>query len=120
MAVLRHLRGLVGNTKTISYSTYHYTVHDKAIISAIHPYLDFITLRDGYYDGPLSQETLTDIDFHGIPMSKIGIMLNLPDPDKITEIVEQVKVLGMAGVSLFSINSENSEYRGALAQRVAE
>ena len=47
-AVLRHLRALVGNTKTISYSTrfhqFSFDHPDMAIISAIHPYLDFITL----------------------------------------------------------------------------
>ena len=32
----------------------------------------------------------------------------------------KVKDLGMAGVTLFSINSENEEYRGELARRVAE
>ena len=32
----------------------------------------------------------------------------------------KVKDLGLAGVTLFSINSENEEYRGELARRVAE
>ena len=32
----------------------------------------------------------------------------------------KVKDLGMAGVTLFSINCENEEYRGELAKRVAE
>ena len=130
MAVLRHLRKLVGNTKTISYSTisnwvfdsseYHFDP-DTAIISAIHRYLDFITLSRVE---PLSQEMLTDINFLGIPMSKIGIMMtqsweDLPSSESISQIVGQVKELGMAGVSLYSINSENSEFRGALAARVA-
>ena len=131
MAVLRRLRKLVGNTKTISYSTisnwvfdsseYHFDP-DTAIISAIHRYLDFITLSRVE---PLSQEMLTDINFLGIPMSKIGIMMtqsweDLPSSESISQIVGQVKELGMAGVSLYSINSENSEFRGALAARVAE
>jgi len=131
MAVLRRLRKLVGNTKTISYSTisnyvfdsseYHFDP-DTAIISAIHRYLDFITLTRVE---PLSQEMLTDINFLGIPMSKIGIMMSqswedLPSSESISQIVGQVKELGLAGVSLFSINSENSEFRGALAARIAE
>ena len=125
MAVLRHLRRLVGNTKTISYSTMSYWVFDSldffdpdtAIISAIHPYLDFITLLR--YE-PLNQEMRTEISTLGIPMSKIGIMMNLPSPESISQVVGQVKELGMAGVSLFSINSENSLFRGELAQRVAQ
>ena len=32
----------------------------------------------------------------------------------------KVKDLGMAGMTLFSINSENEDYRGELARRVAE
>merc|ERR1712212_794882 len=85
MAVLSHLRRLVGNTKTISYSSYTFDLIDTAIISAIHPYLDFITLTGSR---PLSQETLTAIDFLGIPLSKIGIMMSLPEPDRIIQIVE--------------------------------
>ena len=71
----------VGNTNTISYSTISYGVFDSAnyfdpdtaIISAIHPYLDFITLSR-YYE-PLSQEMLTEIEFLGIPLSKISIIM---------------------------------------------
>ena len=135
-AVVKNLRELVGNTKTISYSTISYPVFgagtdpDTAIISAIHPYLDFITLPSGDQNevqepGPLSQEALTEIDFLGIPLSKIGILMgqgwgHLPSSESLSEIVGQVKELGMAGVSLFSINSENSQFRGAFAARVAE
>ena len=61
------------------------------------------------------------MNFVGIPLSKIGIMMGyVPSSDSITEIVGQVKELGLAGVSLFSINWENIGYRGELAQRVAE
>lgn len=116
MAVLRHLRGLVGNTKTISFSTISLDAPNIATISAIHPYLDFITLPSGY----LNEEMLIELDFLGIPLSKIVIMMTLPSSDGISQIVGQVKELGMAGVSLYSINMENSSFRGELAQRVAE
>ena len=124
-AVLRHLRGLVGNTKTISYTTKpnyglfeRFLDPDTAIISAVHPYLDFITL---WSTEPLNENQLAEMNFVGIPLSKIGIMMGyVPSSDSITEIVGQVKELGLAGVSLFSINWENSGYRGELAQRVAE
>ena len=122
MTVLRHLRGLVGNTKTISYSTLNSTHDDPdiPIISAIHPYLDFITLN---LSEPLSKEMLIEFDFLGLPLSKIGIMMGwgeLLSSDGIHQIVGQVKELGMAGVSLYSINWENENYRGELAQMVAE
>ena len=123
LAVVRNLHGLAASWGTkISYSTLDSTLDspDIAIISAIHPYLDFITLMDVYGSPGLSQEMLTEIDFLGIPLSKIGIMMNLPSPDSISQMVGQVKELGMAGVSLFSINSENSGFRGELAQRVAQ
>ena len=126
MAVLMHLRRLVGNTKTISYSTISYGVFDSAnyfdpdtaIISAIHPYLDFITLSR-YYE-PLSQEMLTEIEFLGIPLSKIGVIMMGTISESISPLVEQVKELGMAGVSLPSINFENAGFRGELAARIAE
>jgi len=122
MTVLRHLRGLIGNTKTISYSTLNSTHDDPdiAIISSIHPYLDFITLN---LSEPLSEDMLIELDFLGIPLSKIGIMMGwgeFPSSDSINSIVGQVKELGLAGVSLFSINWENTSFRGELAQRVAE
>merc|ERR1712150_11206 len=91
---------------------------DTAIISAVHPYLDFITLKAPY--GTLSQERLTEINFLGVPLSKIGLMIGYFNIDSVSEIVDQVKELGLAGVSLFSINSENESYRGELAQRIAE
>jgi len=122
MAVVRHLRGLVGNTKIISYSTLNSTRDDPdiAIISSIHHYLDFITLT---LFEPLGEEMLIELDFLGIPLSKIGIMMgfgrNLTS-DAINQIVGQVKELGMAGVSLHSINWENSNFRGELAKTVAE
>jgi len=126
-AVLRHLRALVGNTKTISYSTrfhqFSFDHPDMAIISAIHPYLDFITLdlsTPWTTSEPLSEEMLIELDFLGIPLSKIGIMMALPSSDSIDQIVGQVKELGMAGVSLYSINAENESFRGELAQTVAE
>merc|ERR1712110_361503 len=100
--VLRHLRGLVGNTKTISYSTLNSTHDDPdiPIISAIHPYLDFITLS---LSEPLSEEMLIEFDFLGLPLNKIGIMMGwgeFPSSD--------------------SINMENQSFRGELAQTVAE
>merc|ERR1712110_719916 len=89
---------------------------DIAIISAVHPYLDFITLMNPYeFDEPLSEEMLIEFDFLGIPLSKIGIMMGwgeLLSSDGIHQIVGQVKELGMAGVSLYSINWENENYRG--------
>merc|ERR1711934_297035 len=119
MAVVRHLRGLVGNTKTISYSTrfhqFSFDHPDMAIISAIHPYLDFITLdlsTPWTTSEPLSEEMLMELDFLGIPLSKIGIMMALPSSDSIDQIVGQVKELGMAGDSLYSINAENESFRG--------
>ena len=48
-----------------------------------------------------------------------SLIPNLQDcPSIIISI--KVKDLGLAGVTLFSINSENEEYRGELARRVAE
>ena len=35
-------------------------------------------------------------------------------------VVEQVKELGMTGVTLFSINKENERYRGEYARSLAE
>ena len=102
MAVIRRLQRLVGNTKTISYSTISNNVFDSseyffdpdtAIISAIHCYLNFTTLSTVE---PLSQEMLRDINFLGIPMSKIGIMMSLswedlPSSESTSQIVGQVK-----------------------------
>jgi len=123
LAVVRHLRGRAASWGAkISYSTLNSTLDspDIAIISAIHPYLDFITLS---LSEPLSEEMLIELDFLGIPLSKIGIMMgfgrNLTS-DAINQIVGQVKELGMAGVSLHSINWENSNFRGELAKTVAE
>jgi len=119
MAVLDKLRGLVRHM-TLSYSflQYNYDDFDIAIISAIHPYLDFITLS---LNEPMGENLLLDLDFHGIPLSKIGIMINAKtNSDSINQIVGQVKELGMAGVSLYSINMENQMFRGELAKTVAE
>ena len=123
LAVVRNLHGLAASWGTkISYSTLDSTLDspDIAIISAIHPYLDFITLN---LSEPLSEEMLIELDFLGIPLRKIGIMIGwggFPSSDIINQIVGQVKELGMAGVSLHSINMENESFRGELAKTVAE
>ena len=123
MAVVRNLHGLAASWGTkISYSTLDSTLDspDIAIISAIHPYLDFITLN---LSEPLSEEMLIEFEFLGIPLSKIGIMMGWGEElssDSIYKIVRQVKELGMAGVSLHSINWENENFRGELAEMVAE
>jgi len=123
LAVLMNLRRLVGNTKTITYSTSRFSASgylyytQMAIIATIHPHLDVINL-DTY--GALSQDQLADLELHNIPLSKIGLLTTRMTMDLIGPIVDQVKDLGMAGVTLFSINSENEEYRGELARRVAE
>ena len=90
---------------------------DTAIIAAVHPYLDFINL----WQPDFSEAALAEIEFLGIPLSKFGIMMAYnPSPDTISQTVEQVKALGLSGLSLFSINLENREFRGELARRVAE
>ena len=65
---------------------------------------------------------LTEIEFLGIPLSKIGVIMMgaTAISESISPLVEQVKELGMAGVSLPSINFENAGFRGELAARIAE
>ena len=58
-----------------------------AIIATIHPYLDVINLVT--YK-PLSQDQLTDLELHNIPISKIGLLTTRMTMDLIGPIVEQV------------------------------
>ena len=93
LAVLMNLRRLVGNTKTITYSTSRFSASgylyytQMAIIATIHPYLDVINL-DTY--GALSQDQLADLELHNIPLSKIGLLTTRMTMDLIGPIVEQV------------------------------
>ena len=93
LAVLMNLRRLVGNTKTITYSTSRFSASgylyytQMAIIATIHPYLDVINL-DTY--GALSQDQLADLELHNIPISKIGLLTTRMTMDLIGPIVEQV------------------------------
>ena len=88
-----NLRRLVGNTKTITYSTSRFSASgylyytQMAIIATIHPYLDVINL-DTY--GALSQDQLADLELHNIPLSKIGLLTTRMTMDLIGPIVEQV------------------------------
>jgi hypothetical protein len=123
LAVIKALRKLVRDTKTISYSTIHspfgYTTTETAVIAACHRYLDYITIHS--YSGPLTEGELQDIADLDVPLSKIGFMLMYnPSSDEAKAMVEQVKELGMAGITLFTINKENEQYRGHYARMLAE
>ena len=85
-----NLRRLVGNTKTITYSTSRFSASgylyytQMAIIATIHPYLDVDTY------GALSQDQLTDLKLHNIPISKIGLLTTTMTMDQIGPVVQQV------------------------------
>jgi len=120
--VISTLRGLVGSSKSISYSTiyqpYQYNSHDKAVIAACHKYLDFINVG---LDTIFNNEALAQLEFFDVPLSKVGIVLNgLVDIEQVKEAARLVNEKGMSGISLFSINKENEKYRGEYAKLVAE
>jgi len=124
-AVVKELRGLVGPTKTISYSTIFgptdWTSDNiMSVLASCHPFLDYINI--GAYSGASSVDYLEP---YNIPLSKIGILLweragDFPDTEAVQEAVELVKERGLSGLSLFSINQENERYRGQFARMIAE
>ena len=140
LAVIKELRRLVGPSKTISYSTRFQpfstltTSYDSALISAAHPYMDFINLgqeldRPPYDDFILSADSLAEIELLGIPMGKLGRIVNTGINDRpggwltteeVQAVINQVKELGMGGVSLFTINKENEEFKGEYIRMMAE
>ena len=70
--MLKKLRNLIGPSKTISYTTVHgyYDVSFvSTVISACHPYLDYITL--GYGSLQSVQETLEELLADGVPLNKV-------------------------------------------------
>jgi hypothetical protein len=125
--VIQSVRQICGDSKTISYSTIRQPfsgenwsdhIDDEDIIMAIHPWVDYITIGSW---GPLGDAQIERIKFLGIPMDKLGLMIKgygSLAPAK--QAVDQVKEMGMAGVTLWSINKENEYYQGELARRVAE
>merc|ERR1711892_28538 len=125
MYVITQVRGLVGPSKTISYSTirqpfpYGYGNHELAVIASCHPYLDFININS--YNNVLSYEIIAQLEMYGIPLSEVGIIMGVGlEMDKVNNIASQVKELGMSGINLFSINKENEMFRGEFAKMVAE
>ena len=64
----------------------------------------------------------------GIPLSKIGAIFvtegdyeaEWPSTEALIEAVNTIKARGLAGLSLFSINSENNRFLGEFAKMVAE
>ena len=97
MEVIRRLRRKVGQTKTISYSTifqtfgYDSSTHERAVIAACHPYLDYITIGSRY-GHLLDTEAIAEIEFLGIPFHKLGRMLFMHhNEEAMTETVAQVQ-----------------------------
>ena len=72
MEVIATLRDMVGSSKSISYSTIHqpfgHLSHEKAIIASCHPYLDYINVGERTI---FSEEALAQLEFFGIPFSKL-------------------------------------------------
>merc|ERR1711892_359559 len=129
MYVIRQVRALVGPSKTISYSTIHqpistYFSHEVAVIASSHAYLDFINLGGYSVDNVLSYEAIAQIEMFGVPLNKVGLVMNIdhgvPELDEVQKIASQVKELGLSGINLFSINKENEKFRGEFARMVAE
>ena len=64
----------------------------------------------------------------GIPLSKVGAIFvtegdyeaEWPSTEALIEAINTIKGRGLAGLSLFSINSENNRFRGEFAKMVAE
>ena len=64
----------------------------------------------------------------GIPLSKVGAIFvtegdyeaEWPSTEALIEAINTIKARGLAGLSLFSINSENNRFRGEFAKMVAE
>jgi hypothetical protein len=106
LEVIGRLRRLVGNTKTISYTTLHqpfgynsgYHYHERYVIAACHHLLDYITT--GYGDNVLSPDTLDDLAFFGVPLSKIGLLLEIdydfPTSNATDTMIDQVRQINMA------------------------
>ena len=76
----------------------------------------------------LDDETLDDMAYLGIPLSKVGAVLypegeygfDWPSNEQVAEWVDKIKTRGLAGLSLFSINKENNRFFGNFAKMVAE
>ena len=64
----------------------------------------------------------------GIPLSKVGAIFvtegdyeaEWPSTEAVVQAVDTIKARGLAGISLFSINSENNRFYGEFAKMVAE
>ena len=73
-------------------------------------------------------ETLDDMVYLGIPLSKVGAVLypegeygfDWPSNEQVAEWVDKIKTRGLAGLSLFSINKENNRFFGNFAKMIAE
>jgi len=125
MAVISNLRERVGSSKTISYSTirspfpYDSFTHEAGVIAACHTYLDYINMPS---DIVFNHEALAQLQRFGVPFSKVGVLLEGVgyESERVREIVNLVKEMGMSGINLFSINKENEEYRGEYAKMIAK
>merc|ERR1712018_289132 len=138
-AVIKKLRRLLPRTKTISYTTTHcvnfvgelencegepagkygYPNFEatlmETVIAAVHPFLDKFSFNAAT---ALDDENLDAMAALGIPLSKLGAVFPMfyPDPsfNEMQTAVAKIKERNLAGLSLFSINLENSKYRGSL------
>jgi len=143
--VIKLLRRLLPSSKTISYTTNHSVDfvskegHDhchannnenpcgeanimEAVIAATHPFLDKFSFKAVK---ALDDENLDAMEVLGIPLSKLGAVfvnedLDTPSSFEVMKAkIAKIKERGLAGLSLFSINQENSRYRGEWARFVA-
>merc|ERR1719367_2292662 len=132
--VIKKLRRMLPPTKTISYTTTHcvnfvaelencggepgnnYYPHFEAtlmetVIAAAHPFLDKFSFNAAT---ALDDENLDAMAALGIPLSKLGAVYTMTSDPSFNEMqtaVEKIKERELAGLSLFSINQENTRYR---------
>ena len=77
----------------------------------------------------LDDKNLNDMENLGIPLSKVGAVLypeiwsewiEWPSDEQLVEWTGKIRERGLAGLSLFSINKENSQFYGKFVTKVAE
>jgi len=136
LAVIKTLRMILPQEKTISYTTTHdvsFTCEDiltcstimNTVITAGHHYLDWISFKAS---SALADKTLNDMVDLGIPLSKVGAVLyptgnpthDWPTDEQVASWAETIKTRELAGLSLFSINKENNQFHGKYVTKVAE
>jgi len=139
--VFKNLRKELPIGKTISYTimnpiTFRYgdLWHPmEEVLAASHKFLDHITVEFA----PASEDSVLNLlmDDMGIPASKIGWMMNYwfndyygwwgdADPDwnleRLQYAVDSIKDNGLRGLSVFSVNQENTNFRGDWLAKASE